>query len=85
MFDEQAYYRTILVLMTKYPEYGYFLSNLDWRFNPNIPTACVVLQGTSLRMEMNQDFMSTLKIDNKNGINEPGGVLIHELCHIIEG
>ncbi len=85
IFDKFAYYHTITILIHKYPEYGYFLSNMDWNFNPNIETAQVVLQGTSLRMEMNQEFMSSLNVDFDKKINEWGAVLIHELGHIIEG
>lgn len=89
-FTAENYRTTLILLISKYPFYGTFISNLNWKFTEEIKTACVALVGSRIELWMNPRFMSTLKVSrssqNGNSINdEVGAILIHEIQHIVEG
>lgn len=64
-------------LMLKQPFYGMYLLLLDKKVSKRCDTACVAKQGINYRLDVNEEFWSTLEHNHRIGL------IHHELLHIV--
>lgn len=64
-------------LMLKQPFYGMYMLLLDKKVSKKVPTAGVSKQGINYKLDVNEEFWSTLEPNHRIGL------LHHELLHIV--